>query len=46
MPHVIRNHSLLESFNAKQLRDVAKKRQIKGYSKMRKPELVAVLLTA
>ena len=46
MPDVIRDRSLLESFNAKQLRDVAKKRQVKGYSKMSKPELVEVLIAA
>ena len=46
MPEVIRDRALLESFNAKQLRKVAKKRQVKGYSKMRKPELVEVLIAA
>ena len=46
IPVVVRDRGLLESFNAKQLRDMAKKRQLKGYSKMSKSKLIDMLIAA
>lgn len=46
MPEVIRDRSLLESFNTKQLKQLAKKRQIKGTSKMNKAKLIDILIAS
>ena len=46
MPEVIRDRRLLESFNVKQLRDVAKRRKFKGYSQLSKPKLIEMLMAA
>ena len=46
LPEVIRDRDLLESFNTKQLKDLAKKRKMKGYSKMTKSKLIDVLAAA
>ncbi|NET40348.1 MAG: hypothetical protein F6K19_51865 [Cyanothece sp. SIO1E1] len=46
IPEVIRDRKLLESFNAKQLRNIAKERKLKGYSRMSKSDLIDVLVAA
>ncbi|MBE9069662.1 transcription termination factor rho family protein [Leptolyngbya cf. ectocarpi LEGE 11479] len=44
LPDVITDRKLLESFTKKQLTDIAKKRGIKGISKLSKPRLVERLM--
>ncbi|MFK8182511.1 MAG: Rho termination factor N-terminal domain-containing protein [Phormidesmis sp.] len=46
LPDVITDKKLLNSFNATELKKMAKKRGIKGYSKLKKVELVETLATA
>ncbi|MBE7384360.1 MAG: transcription termination factor rho family protein [Leptolyngbya sp. SIO1E4] len=46
IPEVISDRSLLESFNTKQLKDLAKKRKMRGYSKMTKSKLIDMLIAA
>lgn len=43
IPEVVQDRSLLESFNVTQLRSMAKKRQVSGYSKLKKADLVEQL---
>lgn len=43
MPEVVTDRRLLESLSTVQLKDIAKKRDIKGVSKLKKPDLVNLL---
>ena len=44
IPDVIRDRSLLESFNTTQLKELAKKNKLQGYSKMNKSKLIDMLI--
>jgi hypothetical protein len=46
LPEIITDPELLDSFNTKQLREMAKKRSLKGYSSMKKADLVELLMAA
>ncbi|MDY7021024.1 MAG: helix-turn-helix domain-containing protein [Cyanobacteriota bacterium] len=43
MPEAITNSDHLDRLTVKELKEMAKKRQIKGYSKMKKQELIELL---
>lgn len=43
LPEVITDESLLQNFNTTELKNMAKKRKLSGYSKMKKLELVKLL---
>ena len=43
MPEAIKDTTTLNSLTAKELRDIAKKRGVTGYSKKKKDELVELL---
>nr|WP_279239751.1 Rho termination factor N-terminal domain-containing protein [Scytonema sp. UIC 10036] len=43
MPEVITDPSILNTLTVTQLKDMAKKRGISGYTKKKKPELIEVL---
>jgi hypothetical protein len=46
MPEVVTDRTLLESFTAAQLKVMAKKRDLQGFSKLKKSDLVNLLATA
>ena len=43
MPDVIKDPAILNSLTTKDLKEMAKKRQLKGYSKKKKQELIELL---
>lgn len=45
LPDVITDRKLLSSFNTEELKNMAKKRGIKGYSKLKKGDLITTLAT-
>lgn len=44
LPDIITDQKLLSSFNVKELGNIAKKRGIKGYSKLKKSDLITTLM--